>query len=280
MFEYKCTNDKIDPEKDYEINLLTEEHIDEEEIPFLKELCNRVDFYELISSEPLYYLKLLENTDELKELCKDYDLSFFRETASDGCKDNLRIKFKIMKEDHATEVGFFSDANDKSTYEEFAIQCSRLLKRPLIKGTVNEDSSVEDPAEEHRNIFESELEDIRMNDIMESDDIFKDYSATLNPSKETDEKDNSKDNSKERAHKKQNDIDILFGLRALCPSEYLNDYDKMLLTLRHDKKKLKVPSKKLYEGILKVYNNTQDDAVKYEIDHFLFTNNGHLYSKQ
>ena len=273
MFEYKCTNDKIDAEKDYEINLVTEEHNNEQEIIFLKELCNRVDFYELIASEPLYYLKLLEEKDELKELCKDYELSFFRETASDGCKDNLRIKFKIVKEDHATEVGFFSEANDKSTYEEFALQCSRLLKRPMIKGITNEDSSVEDPAEEHRNIFESELEDTRMNDIMESDDIFKDYSATLNPLQKD-------DNSKERVQKKQNDIDILFSLRSLCPSEYLNDYDKMLLTLKHNKKSLKVPSKKLYEGLMEVYKNTQDDAVKYEIDNFLFTNNGHLYAKQ
>jgi hypothetical protein len=52
----------------------------------------------------------------------------------------------------------------------------------------------------------------------------------------------------------------------------------MLLTLKYNKKSLKIPSKKLYEGLLEVYKNTEDDAVKYEIDTFLFTNNGLVYS--
>ena len=276
MFEYKCTSDKVDFEKDYDDNLIVEDHIDEEEIALLLELCNRTDFYELIASEPTYYLKLLETSSELAGLLKSYEIFFTRETESDGCKNNLRIRFKIMKEDQFTEVGFFSDADDKATYKEFDFQCKRLLKRPVVKGTIQEISD-EDNEPRTNGMIVSQLEDNVMDEIMSSDDIFKDYSKSFKVN------DNNGLRNEEVKHKHMGileGLEALENLRACCPKEYLNDYDKMLLTLKYNKKSLKVPSKKLYEGLLEVYKNTDDDAVKYEIDNFLFTNNGHLYAKQ
>jgi hypothetical protein len=262
MYEYKCTNEKIDIEKEYDNSIVVEEHNDEEEVALLQELCNRIDFYELIASEPAYYLHLLEKRKELIGLLQDYELIFTRETASEGCKNNLRIKFKIMKEDHFTEVGFFSEADDKATYEEFNLQCNRLLKRPIIKG--KEEKEEEEEEEQNRDHISSELEDTMINEVMQSDDIFTDYTAKIEPT--------SKKNVS------MGDLEVLEQIRACCPKEYLNDYDKMLLNLKYNKKNLQVPSKKLYEGLLEVYKNTDDDAVKYEIDHFLFTNSGRLYA--
>lgn len=269
MYEYKCTNDKIEIEKEYDNMLVCEDHIDDEEVALLQELCNRVDFYELIASEPQYYLRLLESREELTQLCQDYEIFFTRETASEGCKDNLRIRFKIMKEDHFTEVGFFSEADDKSTYQEFDLQCKRLLARPVIKGqqpTIEEDEELELQNRDH---ISSELNDTVLEEVMQSDDIFKDYTAKIEPS-----------SKKTISMETLGCIERLEKVRAYCPKEYLNDYDKMLLTLKYNKKSLKVPSKKLYEELLEVYKNTDDDTVKYEIDNFLFTNNGHLYAKQ
>lgn len=249
MFEYKCTNDKIDIEKEYDNKVIVQEHDDKEEIAFLQELCNRTDFYELIASEPTYYLRLLETNDTLVDLCKDYDIFFIRETASEGCKNNLRIKFKIMKEDQFTEVGFFSEADDLSSYDEFSLQCKRLLKRPITKG--NNEEILKNP-------IKTQLEDNIFDELInKNDDIFTNFNIKV-------EKDN---------------LISLNNLRECCPKEYLNDYDKMLLTLKYNKKQLRIPSKKLYEGLLEVYKNTDDDAIKYEIDTFLFTNNGHLYFK-
>lgn len=305
MFEYKCTNDKIEIEKEYDNNLVTIQHNDDEEISLLKELCNRVDFYELICSEPEYYLKLLEERKEAIDLLKEYDLTFLRETASDGCKDNLRIKFKIMKEDQFTEVGFFSDANDKSTYEEFNLYCKRLLKRSIVRGNIAEDSGSEDEEQnlKRQSMFAFELEDNTMNEMLAGEDIFKDYSATLRMP-ETKGEMREKEGLREAREARQvrearemreareigevhhehhadhnNVLSSLDSLRASCPKEYLNDYDKMVLNIKFNKKQLHIPSKKVYEGLLKIYENTNDDAVKYEIDNFLFTNSGHLYTK-
>ncbi|MDB4507249.1 hypothetical protein N9064_00005, partial [bacterium] len=175
MFEYKCTNKKVDFEEEYDANLVVEEHNDEEEVAFLLELCNRVDFYELIASEPLYYLKLLETREELIGLLKDYELFFIRESASEGCKDNLHIRFKIMNNDQFTEVGFFSEADDKATYQEFLIQCNRLLRRPVVKNTVQENEEDITPS----NPIALQLEDTMIDEMMSSEDIFKDYGATF-----------------------------------------------------------------------------------------------------
>lgn len=268
MFQYKCTNDKPLFEQEYESKLIVEEHNDDEEIAFLKELSNRVDFYELLASEPTYYLKLLETTDELKEVSDEYELYFKRDTAREGCKNNLRIKFKVMNEDQFTEIGFFSEAYDKATYEEFEIQCKRLLKRTVVRGQKTQES--DDEQEVTKSIIQEQVDDDTMDTMMQGKDIFKDYSANVV------EQDNSKKNKKSQVI--DSPLNKLEILRDCCPKEYLNDYDKMLLTLKYNKKNLKIPSKKLYEGLLEVYKNTEDDAVKYEIDTFLFTNNGLVYS--
>ena len=272
MFEYKCTNDKPDFEEDYNSKLIEEEHNDNEEIAFLKELTNRTDFYELVASEPAYYLKLIETKDELIDTANDYEIFFKRETASEGCKNNLRIKFKVMKEDQFTEIGFFSEAEDKATYQEFELQCKRLLKRTVNKGQEAQEAQEAESIDEEqafkgKSIIEMQLEDSTMDEIMQSEDIFKDYSTSTSLVKPSN-------------GRVTGSLSKLESLRACCPKEYLNDYDKMLLTLKYNKKSLKVPSKKLYEGLLEVYKNTDDDAVKYEIDSFLFTNNGYLYAKQ
>jgi hypothetical protein len=273
MFEYKCTNNKPDFEEDYDSKLIEEEHNDNEEIAFLKELSSRTDFYELVASEPAYYLKLIETKDELLDTANDYEIFFKRETASEGCMNNLRIKFKVMKEDHFTEIGFFSEADDKATYQEFELQCKRLLKRTVNKGQEAQQAQEAESDDEEqdfkgKSIIEMQLEDTTMDEIMQSEDIFKDYSTSTRFVQQP---------SNGRV---TDSLSKLESLRACCPKEYLNDYDKMLLTLRYNKKSLKVPSKKLYEGLLEVYKNTDDDAVKYEIDSFLFTNNGYLYAKQ
>ncbi len=268
MFEYKCTNDKPTFEEEYDSKLIVEEHNDDEEIAFLKELSNRTDFYELLASEPSYYLKLIETRDELKEVADEYELSFKRDTAAEGCKDNLRIKFKVMIEDQVTEIGFFSEADDKATYQEFEIQCKRLLKRAVVRGQKTQES--DDEQEVTKSIIQEQVDDDTMDIMMQGKDIFKDYSANVV------EQDNSKTNKKSQVI--DSPLNKLETLRDCCPKEYLNDYDKMLLTLKYNKKSLKVPSKKLYEGLLEVYKNTEDDAVKYEIDTFLFTNNGLVYS--
>jgi hypothetical protein len=283
MFEYKCTNDKPDFEEDYDSNLIEEDHNDEDEIAFLKEITSRIDFYELIASEPSYYLRLLETKHELIDTARDYDLFFKRETASEGCKDNLRIKFKIMKDDQFTEIGFFSDANDKATYQEFELQCKRFLKRTISKG---QETLSEDEEEKHikdRSIIETQLEDDTMDIMMQgSDDIFTDYSANFvkNSNNSLNSNSNNSLNSNSSGNGNGNDLGKLEALRASCPKEYLNDYDKMLLSIKYNKKSINVPSKKLYEGLLEVYKNTEDDAVKYEIDTFLFTSNGHLYARR
>ena len=271
MFEYKCTNDKPDFEEDYESKLIEEEHNDSEEIAFLKEINNRTDFYELLASEPSYYLKLLETRDELIDTANDYEIFFKRETASEGCKNNLRIKFKVMITDQFTEVGFFSEAEDKATYEEFELICKRLLKRTITKSNRHDESYEEEQV--NKSIIQQQVEDNAMDIMMQGDDIFKDYSANFVAPRKEEQQHETK-----RAHGRCSSFGNLEALRACCPKEYLNDYDKMLLTLKYNKKSLKVPSKKLYEGLLEVYKNTEDDAVKYEIDTFLFTNNGSLYA--
>ena len=276
MFEYKCTNEKPDFEEQYDSNLIEDDHNDAEEIAFLKELNSRVDFYELIASEPSYYLRLLETKHELIDTAKDYDLFFKRETASEGCKDNLRIKFKIMKEDQFTEIGFFSDANDKATYQEFELQCKRFLKRSVSKGQENLSEDEEEQPLKDKSIIETQLEDDTMDIMMQgSDDIFTDYSANF--IKHNNGNGNGNGNGNSHGN---DDLMGLESLRASCPKEYLNDYDKMLLSIKYNRKSIKIPSKKLYEGLLEVYKNTEDDAVKYEIDTFLFTSNGHLYARR
>lgn len=234
-FNYKTTNAKLEFEKEYDDNLINEDHNDEEEVLLLKELNNRTDFYELICSEPNYYLKLLETNSELKYLLEDYELFFIRETASEGCKDNLRIKFKIMKEDQFTEVGFFSDADDTTSYKEFILQAKRLLSRTIVKGA----SYKEEPERPWANVFEGEKENIFENHIQ----VLK-----IN----------------------EDDYETLDSLIKICPEHLKDKFKQMLHNIKNKKNNTVMPPKSLFYKMMQVYNSTDDDIIKYEIDKFLY----------
>jgi len=243
-FDYKTTNAKLEFEKEYDNTLINEDHIDEEEILLLKELNNRFDFYELVCSEPNYYLKLLETNSELKYLLEDYELFFIRETASEGCKDNLRIKFKIMKEDQFTEVGFFSDADDTTSYKEFILQAKRLLSRTIIKGESCK-SCEERP---WANVFENEKEN-----------IFEDHIQVLQDLQDLQDLQVLKE-----------DYETLNSLIKICPEHLSSKYKQMLHNIKNKKSNTVMPPKSLFYKMMQVYNSTNDDIIKYEIDKFLY----------
>ncbi len=54
----------------------------------------------------------------------------------------------------------------------------------------------------------------------------------------------------------------------------------MLLNLKFNKKSLHIPSKGMFEKLLKIYNASNDDVVKFEIDSFLYNNIGYLVKDQ
>ena len=280
MFKYNCTNEILDVEKELNESIEKVEHIKEEEIELLKSIDGREDFYELLCSEPEYYLKLLESCDDLKQLREDFDIEFIRDDIKNGYRNNLRIKFKIRPSDFFTEVGFFSEAKDNETYNEFKIKVLSLLKR-------GQNGSIEIKDDSHlRSHLDSEL-----NDNIETQSIFdKNFSEKIEimeDSKSREDtvgvKERKKDDlrkdynvRKEYLENENDEMKQLEYLRDDCPKEYLNDYDKMLLNLKFNKKSLHIPSKNMFEKLLKIYNASKDDVVKFEIDCFLYNNIGYL----
>ncbi len=108
MFKYSCTNDILDVEKEINNSIEKVEQIQEEENELLKSIDRREDFYDLLCSEPDYYLKLLESCEELNQIREDdFDIQFIRDDIKNGYRNNLRIKFKIRPTDFFTEVDFF-----------------------------------------------------------------------------------------------------------------------------------------------------------------------------
>jgi hypothetical protein len=268
MFKYNCTNEILDVEKELNESIENVEHIKEEEIELLKSIDGREDFYELLCSEPEYYLKLLESCDDLKQLREDFDIEFIRDDVKSGYRNNLRIKFKIRASDFFTEVGFFSEAKDNETYNEFKIKVLSLLKRGQNGGIeIKDDSHL-------RSHLDSEL-----NDNVETQSIFdKNFSEKIEIQEDTKRYEDTigVKERKEYSENENDEIKQLEYLRDDCPKEYLNDYDKMLLNLKFNKKSLHIPSKNMFEKLLKIYNASKDDVVKFEIDCFLYNNIGYL----
>jgi len=268
MFKYSCTNDILDVEKEINNSIEKVEHNKEEEIELLKSVDGREDFYELLCSEPDYYLKLLESCEELNQVREDFDIEFIRDDIKSGYRNNLRIKFKIRPTDFFTEVGFFSEAKDEETYNEFKVKVSSLLRRSQngnieIKDENRSRSHVQSELHDDINYGNINCEDI--NQKYDNGNIF-----DKNFSKKIELEETTVNESLD------DDLTQLNNLRKECPKEYLNDYDKMLLNLKFNKKSLHIPSKSMFEKLLKIYNASKDDVVKFEIDSFLYNNIGYL----
>ncbi len=170
MFDYKCTNEILEVEKEFNDSLVHESYDDNEEIKLLKQIDGREEFYELINSDPLYYLKLLETSAELNDVCNDFDIKFYRETVKDGYRNNLRIDFKIRPDDEYTGIGFFSEANDVNTYNEFKILVTKLLARKQLGKSTKKSEEKEKSSRSH---LASQLE--------EEHSMFKELESSTNP---------------------------------------------------------------------------------------------------
>lgn len=336
MFDYKCTNQLLEVEQEFNDSLVMENYNDDEEIKLLKQIDGREEFYELINSDPLYYLKLLETTPELKGVCEDFDIEFYRETVKDDYRNNLRIKFKIRALDEYNEIGFFSEANDKATYVEFQLLVKKLLTRKHLSDPIkNENKKAVDTESDSREDEETKVKKIQEKErsrshlasqLEDEHSMFKELESRTNPFENFvhtmsdrvsgyDDKQNSYASFDGKNHDK-NCVNIdkvdkvdtidkvdaidkvhpidkvvkddkvpksslvlnqLKSIREDLPKEFLNDYDKMLLNIRFNKRVLKVPSKKVFSKLMEVYNDCNDDAIKFEIDYFLYNNNGEKY---
>ena len=289
MFDYKCTNEILEVEKEFNDSLVQESYDDNEEIKLLKQIDGREEFYELINSDPLYYLKLLETSPELNDVCNDFDIKFYRETVKDGYRNNLRIDFKIRPDDEYTGIGFFSEANDVNTYNEFKILVTKLLARKQLGKSTKKSEEKEKSSRSH---LASQLE--------EEHSMFKELESSTNPFEnfvhtmsqqvtgyDTNQKDyGSFDGNDHNEHYEstknvpKSSVSVLEQLKKIkqdVPKEFLNDYDKMLLNIRFNKRNLKAPSKKVFSKLMEVYNQCDDEAIKFEIDYFLYNNNGEKY---
>ena len=319
MYEYKCTNEILEVEKEFNDSVIVENYDDDEEIKLLKQIDGREEFYELVTSDPSYYLKLLETEPELKGVCKDFDIDFYRETIKEGYRNNLRIKFKIRPSDEYTEIGFFSEANDKDTYTEFQIIVKKLLTRKQLNESKSAIQNEDHEEEMSRSHLASQLED--------EHNMFKELESTTNPFEnfsctmvqKVSDYDNNQNNyasfdgknheknyanvdktDKTSKTSKTGSVDMvdmvdmvdpidevlkskssvltqLKDIRKDLPREFLNDYDKMLLNIRFNKRNLRAPSKKVFSKLMEIYNQCDDEAIKFEIDYFLYNNNGEKY---
>ena len=319
MFDYKCTNEILEVEKEFNDSLVQESYDDNEEIKLLKQIDGREEFYELINSDPLYYLKLLETSTELKDVCNDFDIKFYRETIKDGYRNNLRIDFKIRPDDEYTGIGFFSEANDINTYNEFKIIVTKLLARKQLGKSTNKEDKKSLEEEKSRSHLASQLEGEHsmFKELESSTNPFENFVHTMaqNVSEYDNDQNNyasfdGKDHEKNYANvdksgktgktgktdsvdpvdpidsidpidevlkSKSSVLTHLKDIRKDLPREFLNDYDKMLLNIRFNKRNLKAPSKKVFSKLMEVYNQCDDEAIKFEIDYFLYNNNGEKY---
>jgi hypothetical protein len=295
MFDYKCTNETLEVEKEFNDSLVHESYDDNEEIKLLKQIDGREEFYELINSDPLYYLKLLETSTELKDVCNDFDIKFYRETIKDGYRNNLRIDFKIRPDDEYTGIGFFSEANDINTYNEFKIIVTKLLARKQLGKSTNKEDEKKLEKEKSRSHLASQLEGEHsmFKELESSTNPFENFVHTMSQDQQmsgydTNQKDyasfdGSNDDgvsyeiTKNVSTVSFSVLEQLKKIKEDLPKEFLNDYDKMLLNIRFNKRNLKAPSKKVFSKLMEVYNQCDDEAIKFEIDYFLYNNNGEKY---
>jgi hypothetical protein len=82
---------------------------------------SRQDLFNLIKTDPEYYLKLIKDNK------LQHELSIFVTRSNDG--GSLNIKFRIYPEDRWTEVGYFDDAADEEVYRDLVDHINILLGR-------------------------------------------------------------------------------------------------------------------------------------------------------
>lgn len=97
----------------------------DEEISLLKMASETPDeLYQLIITDPEYYLGIIENYKQ-ENLGNLFNCLI---TRKDG---RLLVKFKVYPEDRWTELGYFNDTyNDQETYEEFCNHVRIQLQKP------------------------------------------------------------------------------------------------------------------------------------------------------
>jgi hypothetical protein len=88
---------------------------DIDDITLLKS-CSREDLFNLILTEPKYYL------DIIKDNKLEHELSIFVD-------NDYNIKFKIFPDDRWTEVGFFSNGSIPEIIDEFKVQVNYWLHK-------------------------------------------------------------------------------------------------------------------------------------------------------
>lgn len=95
-------------------------NVDLDDVEILK-ICSRQDLFEMLRTDPEYYLKLIKDNNLGDELMIKVSRS------SDG--GGLRIKFRIYPEDRWTEVGYFGDCSDSEVLDDFSTQITALMSR-------------------------------------------------------------------------------------------------------------------------------------------------------
>ena len=96
----------------------------ETEIEILKG-ASPEELYQLLASDPAFYLKLIENHKSPDENLGQR----FRCLLSRNDNDTLNIKFKIFPTDRWTEIGYFEDMSDQDVYHDFTSHVDALLSR-------------------------------------------------------------------------------------------------------------------------------------------------------
>ena len=66
------------------------------------------------------------------------------------------------------------------------------------------------------------------------------------------------------------DYETLNSLIKICPEHLSSKYKQMLHNIKNKKSNTVMPPKSLFYKMMQVYNSTNDDIIKYEIDKFLY----------
>jgi hypothetical protein len=113
-----------------------------EEIELMK-LCDSAELYQLVTTDPEYYINIIEKHKE-SELSNKFNLLPSRQN------NQLMIKFKIYPEDRWTEVGYFAEkGKDQEVYEELVTRIGIELDRPRPKKKKGDLDSITSGARNH-----------------------------------------------------------------------------------------------------------------------------------
>jgi len=93
----------------------------DDEIALLNECDNMEELYQLLSTDPEYYLKILE---QRRDIANKYNCQISR-----SADKQLNVKFKLYPEDRWTEVGYFDEGiKDDEIYKDFATKVELVIK--------------------------------------------------------------------------------------------------------------------------------------------------------